>query len=35
MGAAEGVAGEDRGGRHAAGITGLSGSQFKRAVVTG
>lgn len=34
VGAAEGIAGKDRGGRHAAGITWLSGSQLKWAAVT-
>lgn len=33
LGAAEGVAGKDRGGGHAAGVTWLPGSHFERAVV--
>lgn len=34
MGAAEGIAGKEGGGRHAAGVTWLSGSRLEGAVVT-
>lgn len=33
LGAAVGIAGEEGGGRHTAGVTGLSGGRFVRAAV--